>query len=116
MDALYKDRLIECTADAVVIHRYYFPWGDKHVPYQSIRKVTRVPMGTFTGKGRIWGSSTLRYWASLDPGRPAKDIALILDTGARIQPFITPDDADAVAAVIRQHSSAPIVDGPAVFA
>lgn len=72
MDALYKDRWIECTADAVLIHGYYFPWGTKRVPYQSIREVRRAPIGTFTGRGRIWGSTTLRYWASLDPGRPGK--------------------------------------------
>ena len=116
MNALYKDRWIECTADAVLIHGYYFPWGTKRVPYDSIREVRRVPVGTFTGRGRIWGSTTLKYWASLDPSRPGKKKALILDTGHRILPFITPDDPDAVAAVISEHSSAPVVDGPAVVA
>jgi hypothetical protein len=116
MNALYKDRWIECTADAVLIHGYYFPWGTKRVPYSSILQVRRVPIGTLTGRGRIWGSTTLHYWASLDPGRPAKKKALILDTGHRILPFITPDDPDAVTAVISEHSSAPVVDGPAVVA
>jgi hypothetical protein len=116
MTALYKDRWIECTADAVLIRGYYFPWGTKRVPYSSILKVRRVPVGTFTGGGRIWGSTTLKYWASLDPGRPGKERALILDTGHGIMPFITPDDPDAVAAVISEHSSAPVVDGPGVVA
>jgi len=116
MTALYKDRWIECTADAVLIRGYYFPWGTKRVPYSSIREVRRVPIGTFTGRGRIWGSTTLQYWASLDPGRPGKKMALILDTGSGMLPFITPDDPDAVAAVISAHSSVPVVDGPAVVA
>ena len=116
MNALYKDRWIECTADAVLIRGYYFPWGTKRVPYDSIREVRRVSIGTFTGRGRIWGSTTLQYWASLDPSRPGKKKALILDTGHGILPFITPDDPDAVAAVISDHSSAPVVDGPAVVA
>ncbi|MGD0605135.1 MAG: hypothetical protein ABSA53_16240 [Streptosporangiaceae bacterium] len=116
MNALYKDRWIECTADAVLIHGYYFPWGTKRVPYSSILKVRRVPIGIFAGRGRIWGSTTLKYWASLDPSRPGKTKALILDTGHGILPFITPDDPDAVAAVISEHSSAPVVDGPSVVA
>ena len=43
MEASYKDRWIECAADAVVIRGYYFPWGTKRIPYQSIREVRRVP-------------------------------------------------------------------------
>jgi hypothetical protein len=116
VSALYSDRWIECTADAVLIRGYYFPWGTKRVPYQSIREVRRVPIGTFTGRGRIWGSSTLRYWASLDPGRPHKSRALILDTGSYVRPLITPDDPDAVVAVITEHSTAQVTDGPAVLA
>ena len=117
VDTLYEDRWIQCTADAVVIRAYYLPWGTKRVRYQDIREVRRVPVGLMTGKGQIWGSSTLRYWASLDPGRRKKSTALILDTGRRwMLPFITPDDPAAVATVISQHSTARITDGPAVMA
>lgn len=116
MGALYHDRWIDCTTDEVLIRGYYFPWGTKHIPYSSIRSVRRVKMGTFTGKGRIWGSTTLRYWASLDPGRPSKSEALILDTGARVLPFITPDDPDAVAAAIRERSAAEFFTGGNVVA
>lgn len=74
------------------------------------------PSGRSPGRGRIWGSTTLRYWASVDPGRPGREKALILDTGRGMLPFITPDDPDAVAAVISAHSSVLVVDGPAVVA
>ena len=116
MSALYQDPWIECTDDAVRIRGYYFPWGTKTIPYGSIRSVRKVAMGLVTGKGRIWGSTTLRYWASLDPGRPGKDTALVLDTGAPIKPFITPDDPDAVQAVILAHSSATSATGRGVIA
>jgi hypothetical protein len=116
VSSLYKDRWIECTDDAVLIRAYYFPWGTKRVRYSAIREIRRLPMSVFTGKGRIWGSTTLRYWASLDPDRPAKDTALVLDTGKWILPFITPDDADAVAAVISGHSRAKTVNGEPVIA
>jgi hypothetical protein len=62
------------------------------------------------------GSTTLRYWASLDPRRPGKTTALILDTGAGILPFITPDDPAAVEAAILGHFSAGSVTGPPVIA
>ena len=116
MSTLYKDRWIECTTDAVLIRGYYFPWGTKRIPYQSIREVRRVPLGTLIGRGRIWGSTTLHYWASLDPGRPRKKAALILDTGHAILPLITPDDPGAVASAIAEHSSAQVIDGPPVIA
>jgi len=115
VEVLYRDQWIECTDDALIIRGYYFPWGTKRVPYRSIREVRRVPIGGLTGRGRIWGSSTLRYWASLDPGRLHKKTALILDNGQRILPFITPDDPAAVVAAIREHSTATIVDGPPVM-
>jgi hypothetical protein len=116
VDELYQDRRIRCTADAVLIRGYYFPWGTKRVRYQDIREVRRVPVKRFFGRGRIWGSTTLRYWANFDPGRPGKKEALILDTGRSMLPFITPDDPAAVATVISQHSAARITRGPAVVA
>jgi hypothetical protein len=49
----------------------------------------------------------LQYWASLDPGRWGKAAALILDVGAWVEPFITPDDVPQVAEIIRQRSGLP---------
>jgi hypothetical protein len=117
MTDLYQDKWITCTTDAVLIRGYYFPWGTKRVPYREIREVRRVPMkGALTGKGRIWGSTTLRYWASLDPGRTAKDTAFILDTGHRILPFITPDDPAKMAAVLSGDAGLSVVDSDPVVA
>lgn len=103
MSTSYADRWIECRADAIRIRGYYFPWGTKHIPYASIRSVRRVDMSVGSGKGRIWGTANPRYWASLDPQRPGKESALILDLGRFVQPFITPDDPDAVERAIREH-------------
>jgi hypothetical protein len=100
----YRDRWIECTPEALRIRGYYFPWGTKTVPYTSIRSVRRVEMSALRGRPRIWGTADLRYWASLDPRRPAKRTALILDLGRSVSPFITPDDPDAVERVLRDHA------------
>lgn len=114
MSTSYRDRWIECTPDAIRIRGYYFPWGTKHIPYNSIRAIARVQIGALRGQGRIWGTANPRYWASLDPQRPRKTTALILDVGRSVQPFITPDDPDAVEAAIRQHANlSPTPDGGA---
>jgi len=104
MTSLYRDRWIDCTADGIRIRGYYFPWGTKHIAYDSIRSVQRVDIGAFTGRGRIWGTANPRYWASLDPKRPRKTTALILDVGRFVRPFITPDDPEAVEHAIREHT------------
>lgn len=100
----YRDRWIECAEDGIRVRGYYFPWGTKRIAYGSIRAVRRVNLGALTGRGRIWGTANPRYWASLDPRRPVKRVGLILDVGRPVRPFITPDDPDAVAAIIRERA------------
>lgn len=99
--ALYRDRCITCDDEAITIRAYYFPWGSKRIGYDQIRSATVVPIAAGSGKGRIWGTANPTLWASLDPRRPSKDRALILDIGGRIRPFLTPDDVDTVARIIQ---------------
>lgn len=96
----YHDRWIDCDEDAVRIRGYYFPWGTKRIPYDRIRSVRRVDLSAARGRGRIWGTANPGYWAHLDPARPRKHTALILDTGGSVKPFLTPDDPDAAAEAI----------------
>ena len=85
--ALYRDRWITCTDTDVIIDSYYFPLGTpKAVPYVDIRSVAAVKMRALTGKGRLWGTSSPRYWAH--------------DLGRRIRPFITPSDPERVREII----------------
>ena len=99
--ALYRDRWITCTDTDVIIDNYYFPLGaPKLVPYTDIRSVAPVKMGALSGKGRLWGTASARYWAHLDLRRPWKQTALVLDLGRRIKPFITPSDPERVRKII----------------
>jgi hypothetical protein len=104
---LYRDQWIECGPDAVRIRGYYFPWGSKVIPYPEIRGVRRLPIGALTGRGRLWGTSNPRYWASLDPRRMRKTEGLVLDVGRFVHPFITPDDAQAAEAAIWSRAGLP---------
>lgn len=103
MSDLYRDAWITCAADAIHI-RWYYPWGSKTVPYSRIRGAELVRMAVFAGKGRIWGTANPRYWASLDPRRRSKELALILDVGGPVRPYLTPDDPRAVAEIVKERT------------
>ena len=115
--AVYEDRWISCTDSDLRIRGYYFPWGTKVIPYHRIRAVRRVDLSALRGQWRIWGTSNPRFWASLDPKRPSKHVGLVLHVGRRVRPFITPDDPDAVARILRHHGAAddPDSGGPSVL-
>jgi hypothetical protein len=104
--ALYEDRWITCEPDRIIIRGYYFPVGSKVIPYRDIRTVTPYPLTLLSGSWRIWGATDPRLWFHLDPRRPRKRTALILDLGKWVKPVITPDDPEQVAAIIEQRRRA----------
>ena len=67
MDVLYHDRWIECSSDSISIRGYYFPWGTKRIPYNSIRSLKRVELSTLRGQARIWGTAEPALLGKLGP-------------------------------------------------
>ena len=106
----YTDPRIEVSAEGLRIRRYYFPSGDKRVPFAAIRAVRRVEVGTLRGRWRIWGTANPHYWTNFDPGRPRKKKGFLLDLGERVQPFLTPDDPATFEASLVAHTDAPFED------
>jgi hypothetical protein len=104
---VYDDGRIACTESTLVIRRYYFPAGDKRLPYTRIREVRSRPMRDLAGK--LWGSGDFVHWFNWDPGRRAKKMALVvIPSGHRVRPVITPDDPEAVLAELAAHGVAVI--------
>jgi hypothetical protein len=100
----YDDGRVACTDDALVIRLYYFPFGDKRIPYANIGQVRRAALTGMGGRYRLWGSGDFIHWANYDPDRPKKSVALIVSiSGRHTRPVITPDDPDAVAAELASH-------------
>lgn len=100
----YDDGGVALTEDGLVIRRYYFPFGDKRIPYSEIERVRRLPMSGLTGGWRIWGSGDFTHWFNLDPGRPRKTVKFVVETsGSRALPVITPNDPDTVQAELTAH-------------
>ncbi len=95
---MYSDKRISCDALGVTVRRYHFPIGSsKRIAWSQLRKIWKLDMGTGIngGRWRIWGSGDFRHWFNLDPQRPKKRWAYVLDLGAFVRPVITPDDPDA---------------------
>jgi hypothetical protein len=105
MAILYEDNYIVCDDDAITIHMYYFPIGSKRIPYARIRAVSEQPIGLLTGKLRIWGTSLPTYWFNLDPLRPFKNSAIIIDVGDWVKPIITPDNHLAVFNILKAKAA-----------
>jgi hypothetical protein len=98
---LYDDGKIACSETSLIIRRYY-PWGAKTIPYSTIRSVERLsPLGV--RKWRLWGSGDFVHWWNLDRGRPKKELAIVIDTGHRMRPTITPDDPPTVERILTEH-------------
>ena len=99
--AVYDDGRIRCDDQELIIRNYYL-WGAKRIPYTSIRGVETLPLTGLNAvrKWRIWGSGDFVHWWNLDPQRPSKSTALVIDVGRQVRPTITPDDPTAVANIL----------------
>ncbi|CAJ1494644.1 hypothetical protein [[Mycobacterium] burgundiense] len=90
----YDDGLVQLDRHAITLRRYHFPSGtSKVIPIASIRGYRAEPLGYFTQRFRIWGSSDLdlRRWLPLDVWRPIKSTLVTLEVaGERRQPAFTP--------------------------
>ena len=100
----YDDGRIRCDDGGLLIRRYY-PWGAKRIPYTAVKGVDELPL---TGvnkvrRWRLWGSGDFLHWWNLDPQRPQKSMALVLDVGHHIRPTITPDNPESVERILREH-------------
>jgi hypothetical protein len=102
--ASYQDAGIRCDDDGVTIHRYY-PWGAKRIRYTSIRDVTELPLTGINKvrRWRIWGSGDFLHWWNLDPNRPHKTLALVLNVGGHVRPTITPDEPLTVERILTER-------------
>ena len=101
---LYDDGRIVCDEDGLLL-RWYYPWGAKRISYDTIKNVTELPLtgANSVRRWRIWGSGDFVHWWNLDPSRPRKTTALVLELGGRVRPTITPDEPATVEQIIREH-------------
>lgn len=99
--ASYEDPLIGLVDGVLVIRAFYFPLATaKRIRLSRVHEASERPLGTWTGRLRIWGSSDFRHWFNLDAARPNKTRAFVLDLGGWVRPVVTPDDPDRFAGAL----------------
>lgn len=104
--ANYDDGGVACDETGLAI-QWYYPWGPRRILYGEIRDVSVLPLNSWSAiqPWRIWGPADLEHWWNLDTHRTEKRVALVLDTGERFKPTVTPADPDGFETVIRAHLS-----------
>ena len=70
---LYSDRLVDITDDAILLKRYYFPFGSRRVAFSDIQCIASEEPTVLNGKWRLWGTGTFTTWFPLDWRRPLRD-------------------------------------------
>jgi hypothetical protein len=104
----YRDRFVHMDGQGITVRWYGFPFGTKHVPWTALRGATRRTIGPLTGQWRLWGTGDLKHWYHLDPERPRKTEAFVLDLdGGWFRPVLTPDDPAAFSMQLRKHGVIP---------
>ena len=102
--AHYDDGSVACDETGLAIQRYY-PWGARRILYGEIRDLrvlSLTPWAAFQ-PWRIWGPTDLEHWWNLDPRRTERHVALVIDTGERFKPTVTPCDPAGFESVVRAH-------------
>jgi hypothetical protein len=104
MSILYKDKLVEVTDEAVTFHRYYFPFGDRSVPFTEIERVEAGPPSIMDGSWRIWGTSDFRTWFPLDSRRPKRDRIFVASLrGTRRRIGFTVEDSPKLEGILKER-------------
>jgi hypothetical protein len=101
----YADSLVEITDDALILRRYYFPFGaPRRLRLSEISGIASVTPTLFNGRWRIWGSATFRTWFPLDWKRPLRDkIFLVTLRGRWRRVGFTVEDSRRVEGLLKEN-------------
>ena len=80
-DVTYTDDLVEISDDALVLKRYYFPFGTRRLEFSEIERIAAEAPTMANGRWRLWGSNRVPTWTGparlrwfpLDWRRPSRD-------------------------------------------
>ena len=92
---LISNSFVTCYSDYLVIHFYYFPFGNKKVKYSQIRSCELHSMDNLDFFDyKLWGMTLSPVWWHCDMSRLGRKNYILLD--ANQWPFIglTMDDND----------------------
>jgi hypothetical protein len=94
---LISNGFVTCYSDYLVIHWYYFPFGNKKIKYSDIRSCefrSTHDMDIFTFKH--WGMAFSPIWWHCDMKRLSRQHYILLDTNQWPKIGLTMDDNDTI--------------------
>lgn len=99
----YEDQSIALDEDGLTIKNYRKPGDTRRIAYRTIRSFELFEMGFWSGRHRLVGIGfgRPRSWFQWDRDRKNKNTAISIDVGKRILPTTTPEDPEAVEAILR---------------
>lgn len=104
MSALYEDGLLRCDEDGLTLRYYMFPFGwPKFLKWREIKSFEERPARFWNARLRIWGMNLPAVWFPADLRRPVKRKWILLDTGKFMKIGITPENHEAVCAILADH-------------
>jgi len=94
---LISNGFVTCYSNHLVIHLYYFPFGDKKVKYSEINSCELVPMREMGFlKIKLWGMALSPIWWHSDLHRHGREYCIILDANQWPKIGLTMDDKDTI--------------------
>ncbi|CAF1248069.1 unnamed protein product [Rotaria sp. Silwood1] len=94
---LISNSFVTCYSDYLIIHLYYFPFGNKKIKYRNIRSCefrSTNDIGMFEYK--LWGMSLSPIWWHCDMNRLARKHYILLDANQWPLIGITMDDNEII--------------------
>jgi hypothetical protein len=94
---LISNGFVTCYSDYLVIHWYYFPFGNKKIKYNNIRSCefrSTNDMDIFSFKH--WGMALTPIWWHCDMNRLSRKHYIVLDANQLPKIGLTMDDNDII--------------------
>jgi hypothetical protein len=94
---LIQNKFVTCYTDRIVIHLYYFPYGDKTIKYKNIRSCELLQDDQLNfSEVKLWGMAWSPIWWHADFHRQSRKYFIILDANQWPKIGVTMNDNDTL--------------------
>ncbi|CAF1290760.1 unnamed protein product [Rotaria sordida] len=96
-DPIISNSFVTCYPDRLVIHLYYFPYGNKTIKYTDIQSCELLRIADLSIlKRKMWGMALSSVWWHADFHRHWREYYILLDTNQWLKIGITMNDDDII--------------------
>ena len=92
-----QNDFVTCYTDHLVIHLYYFPFGEKKIAYREIKSCDMLPIDQLGFlKIKTWGMALAPIWWHCDLRRHLRQSCIVLDANQWPKIGLTMNDDDDI--------------------